>query len=204
MVEAPSAYLMRKSVLTLWNSHHVNSVPFILSINNLPSISLEAKVRLLEWKIRYDLIQYAARGVPALSLDDIRNYQPKKAGGASVLGRFSPPPSLATNVLSKEPMLIRSCLVGLEDVVSRLHNFSQDDGHAIKLGRAAAICHELSKKYEDRDWIIIKGDDTWMKIHHLIVDSVEAPGPAWVRTTGVDEAWDVSHHGTSVVVDPPG
>lgn len=31
-----------------------------------------------------------------------------------------------------------------------------------------------------------------MKIHHLIADSVEAPGPVWVRFPGLDEAWTVS------------
>jgi hypothetical protein len=39
--------------------------------------------------------------------------------------------------------------------------------------------------------LIIRGDDTWAKILHLIVDSVEAPGQHWVRTTGLDEAWNV-------------
>lgn len=76
--------------------------------------------------------------------------------------------------------------------MSRLHNFAEDDGHAIKLARAAVICQEISKKYEDRDWVKIKGDDMWTKIHHLIADSVEAPGPTWVRTAGLDGAWEVS------------
>lgn len=74
-----------------------------------------------------------------------------------------------------------------------MHNFSQDDGHAIKLARAAAICEEVSKKYEDRDWMTIKGDDMWMRVHSLIADSVEAPGTTWVRNAGLDEAWDVSN-----------
>lgn len=82
----------------------------------------------------------------------------------------------------------------LEDIVGRTHNFIEDDGHAIKLARAAVICQEhVSKKYEDRPWMVIKGDDMWTKVHHLIADSVEAPGPTFVRTTGLDEAWDVSN-----------
>lgn len=40
--------------------------------------------------------------------------------------------------------------------------------------------------------MVIKGDDLWTKVHHLIADSVEAPGATWVRTTGLDEAWNVS------------
>jgi hypothetical protein len=38
---------------------------------------------------------------------------------------------------------------------------------------------------------VIKGD-MWDKVLHLIVDSVEAPGPNWVRSCGFEEAWKVS------------
>lgn len=67
-----------------------------------------------------------------------------------------------------------------------------DDGHAIKLSRAAAIAQDVSRKYSAEDWMMIKGDDMWTRIHHLIADSVEAPGPMWVRTAGLDSAWTVS------------
>lgn len=116
-------------------------------------------------------MQYAARAVPALSLDAIKSYQPVHPAGPS-----------------------SSSAVSVYDVLSRLHARPEDDGHAIKLSRAAAICQEFTKKYEDRDWVLLKGDDIWMRIHHLIVDSVEAPGPTWVRTTGLDQSWEVSHH----------
>lgn len=79
------------------------------------------------------------------------------------------------------------------EILSRLHNLD-DDGHAIKLGRATAVCEQISRKYEDKDWLTIKGDDTWSKIYHLIVDSAEAPGQRWVRTAGLDEAWNVGAH----------
>lgn len=67
-----------------------------------------------------------------------------------------------------------------------------DDGHAIKLARAAGICQEVTKKYQHRDWVLIKGDDTWSKINHLILDSLQSPGEYWVRSAGLDEAWTVS------------
>ena len=79
----------------------------------------------------------------------------------------------------------------MSEILSRLHNL-EEDGHAIKLGRATAICQKYSQKYEDKDWLNIKGDDTWTKIYHMIVDSVEAGGEHWVRTCGLDEAWKVS------------
>jgi hypothetical protein len=42
------------------------------------------------------------------------------------------------------------------EIISRLHDID-DDGHAIKLARAAVICQELSRKHEDREWIKLKG-----------------------------------------------
>lgn len=68
--------------------HLVNSAPFFLSINAQSWIPAETKARLLEWKIRSDLMQYAARAVPSVSLDDIKNYQPENPEKASVLGKF--------------------------------------------------------------------------------------------------------------------
>ncbi|KAK4138648.1 hypothetical protein BT67DRAFT_413207 [Trichocladium antarcticum] len=143
--------------------HHVTSAPFFVTLNAQDWVSPETKARLLEWKIRMDLLQYAARGVPELSLEKLAAYQPRR-------------PELGGS---------------LEAIVARLHDFP-DDGHAIKLGRAAVICRNVCKKYEDqgRDWVKIKGDDMWAKVCHLIVDSVEAPGARWVRSCGFEEAWE--------------
>ncbi|KAK4148182.1 uncharacterized protein C8A04DRAFT_23978 [Dichotomopilus funicola] len=141
--------------------HHVNASPFFVTLVQQDWIPVEAKARLLEWKIRMDLLQYVARGSPELSLEKLVNYTPRKpdVGGS------------------------------LEEIVRRLHTV-HDDGHAIKLGRAAVICRELCKPYEtEADWLKVKGDDVWEKVCHLIVDSVEAPGPRWVRSCGFDEAW---------------
>ncbi|KAH8908431.1 HypA protein [Coniochaeta sp. PMI_546] len=140
--------------------HHVNASPLWLTINAQPWIRTETKVRLLEWKIRLDLVQYAARACPPLSLNNITSYKPKDKPERKSL-----------------------------EIISRLHNLD-DDGHAIKLGRAAAVCQQVSKKYEDKSWLTIKGDSAWSQVCHLIVDSVEAPGQNWVRTAGLDEAWN--------------
>lgn len=75
------------------DSHHVNSAPIFLTINAQPWITLETKARLMEWKIRYDLLQYAARGVPALSLDAIKAYQPKQAAEDSITSKAHTCPS---------------------------------------------------------------------------------------------------------------
>ncbi|KAG8158869.1 hypothetical protein KVR01_011312 [Diaporthe batatas] len=140
--------------------HHLNSAPFHLTINSQSWIPAETKARLLEWKIRYDLVEYAARAVPELSLDHIKGYKPRDQGS---------PLSIA-------------------EVASRIHPMP-DDGHAIKLARAVGVCEELTKKYQDKDWVLLKGEDTWSKIHHLVIDSLEGPGDHWVRSAGLDEAW---------------
>lgn len=74
----------------------------------------------------------------------------------------------------------------------REYHALEDEGHAIKLARAAAICQDVSKEHEDREWMIIKGDDTWLRIHHLIRDSVVGPGQKWVWSQGHEDAWKVS------------
>jgi len=119
-----------------------------------------------------DLVQYAGRAVPPLALDKIASYRPNSSdveSNAAGAGAHA------------------------HTTILRLHNFP-DDGHAIKLGRAALLCRDICKTYEDRGWMAIKGDELWDKVYHLIVDSVEAPGPNWVRTCGMEEAWEVRAH----------
>lgn len=63
------------------NRHHVNSAPLFLAFNSDPSFSLETKIRMLEYKIRMDLVQYAAAAVPSLPLEGIASYRPKEKRG---------------------------------------------------------------------------------------------------------------------------
>lgn len=140
--------------------HHVNSSPIFVTLNRQGWIPLEAKVRILEWKIRLDLLQYSARGSPELNTQKIRDYVPKAD---------NPGPPI--------------------ELLPRMHALA-DDGHAIKLFRAVGIGKEVSKPYEDNDWLLVKGD-LWNKVAHMVVDSVEAPGPTWVRNAGFEEAWKV-------------
>ncbi|KAM6523102.1 hypothetical protein FSOLCH5_003721 [Fusarium solani] len=64
--------------------HHVNSSLIYLTFNSQSWLSTTDKVRLLEWKIRLDLVQYAARGRPAVSLGSIESYVPKQPSEESV------------------------------------------------------------------------------------------------------------------------
>lgn len=141
--------------------HYVNAAPLYLVVNSLPWIPIETKVRLLEWKIRLDLLTYAAIGVPDLPLDKIKAYQPENPAVASMTA---------------------------EEIMSKYHPM-EDEGHAIKLARAAAICQDVSQPYEDREWMTIKGVDAWLSIQRLIFDSIVSPGKKWVWGQGHDEAW---------------
>lgn len=146
--------------------HHINVCPIFLAINAQDWIPLESKVRILEWKIRLDLAQFAARACPELSLDRIASYEPKDKGPGSAVERLAP----------------------------RIHAF-EEDGHATKLFRTVEIGRRAISRYDNNDnnkkthWVLIRGPELWDKIMHLVVDSVEAPGPNWVRGAGDAEAW---------------
>ncbi|KAI1849401.1 hypothetical protein JX266_004896 [Neoarthrinium moseri] len=142
--------------------HHVNVSPIFITLNKQDWISVENKIRMLEWKIRLDLIQYSARGSPKLSVDKIKNYVPKDR---------KPGPAV--------------------ELLPRMHQFV-DDGHAIKLFRAIGVGKEACNPYADKEWMPIKGD-LWNQVAHMVADSVEAPGPTWVRNAGFDEAWKEVH-----------
>ncbi|KAK0739736.1 hypothetical protein B0T21DRAFT_285831 [Apiosordaria backusii] len=141
--------------------HHVNASPFFVTVNKMDWVPSKTKKRLLEWKMRMDLLQFVARGCPELNLGRLEGYKPKK-------------PDQGQKV---------------EEIVARLHDFG-DDGHAIKLGRATVVCRNISRPYEQKDGFMVKGG-LWEKICHLIVDSVEAAGEHWVRSAGFEEAWKV-------------
>ncbi|KAJ0290398.1 hypothetical protein COL940_000916 [Colletotrichum noveboracense] len=144
--------------------HHVNASPIFLCFNSKSWISTENKIRMLEHKIRMDLVQYAARGSPQIRVDAISSYRPKDKD--------------QNKQLVSKPT----------DLLPRFHHQS-DDGHTIKVVRALGICQELSQKYSNKPWIRIKNDDEWLKLHYSVLDGTEHSGTKWVRSTGLDEAW---------------
>ncbi|KAL8726031.1 MAG: hypothetical protein Q9166_006976 [cf. Caloplaca sp. 2 TL-2023] len=65
----------------------------------------------------------------------------------------------------------------------------EDDGHASKLVRALKHGEEICRPYNNDPRFRIK-DDTWLKLGHMAIDSVEDTGEPWVRSAGFDEAWE--------------
>ncbi|KAF7559043.1 hypothetical protein G7046_g5112 [Stylonectria norvegica] len=148
--------------------HHINSVPFFLTVNKQAWIPTEMKVRLLEWKIRMDITQYIARGCPPLQPDEIRKYVPKNNYIPEGKREISTP----------------------EELFPRYHRIPGDDGHIVKLARALVLAQHVSRKYADRPWIRIVDEDMWLRIHFILLDGTEHLDPKWVRSAGFEEAWD--------------
>jgi questin oxidase-like protein len=59
------------------NIHHTNSAIFFPRFLSHPALNTATKVRLLEWKGRYDLVNYVGRNTPTLREEDITGYKPK-------------------------------------------------------------------------------------------------------------------------------
>ncbi|OJD17364.1 hypothetical protein AJ78_02549 [Emergomyces pasteurianus Ep9510] len=57
--------------------HCVTSTIFLASFVSQPWISIQNKLRILEWKGRVDLMMYASRGAAELRREEITNYEPK-------------------------------------------------------------------------------------------------------------------------------
>jgi len=142
--------------------HCVNSSIFFSAFLKQPWISTANKIRLLEWKARNDLAMYASRRSPDILLDEIESYKPKHPSSESA-----------------DPWA---------GVFERIGRF-EDDGHAAKLIRALAHGQSVCAPYEDREEFRVKNRH-WLQLGHMVVDSVEAGEPTWVRSAGFDEAWE--------------
>lgn len=68
----------------------------------------------------------------------------------------------------------------------RINKF-EDDGHASKFIRALANGEIKCKEFEEK-WPI-RGN-MWLKMAHMVIDSVEAENANWARSVGFPEAWE--------------
>lgn len=120
----------------------------------------EDRARLLEAKTWSDISMYVSRGSPELILEEVTDYMPKQPQD------------------------------GWHEIFERVDSLP-DDGHASKLVRALANGERVCKEYEDnegKDWPI-RGD-SWLRIAHMAIDSVEGTTTKWVRNAGFDQAWE--------------
>ncbi|KAK0392258.1 hypothetical protein NLU13_1754 [Sarocladium strictum] len=143
--------------------HTLTSSPFFLTINKLGWVPNAQKVRLLEWKMRLDIVEYIAQGCPPLDTASLRRYTPR------------------------DPTQVHSPW----SLLPKFHS-QPDDGHTIKVIRSLILAEQESKKYEDKKWIRIKDAKSWLNAHHVMLDSMntEADTGRWVRGAGFSEAWE--------------
>ncbi|KAI1116533.1 hypothetical protein F5Y14DRAFT_407086 [Nemania sp. NC0429] len=148
--------------------HCVTSSFFFTIFATQPWVSTEAKIRLVEWKGRMDLLWYATCGVPHLEINEIRNY--------------SGHPSESMDW----------------EALIRAVNEQHDDGHVAKFVRALLRGAEVARRItEGRPHtpapisISLKGED-WLRLARMSYDTtLDLSGPAkWVLMAGIDKAWD--------------
>ncbi|CAK7216395.1 hypothetical protein SBRCBS47491_002810 [Sporothrix bragantina] len=157
--------------------HHITSLPFFFALNSFSWVPIEAKARLLEWKIRMDLAQYAARACPPLrNVTALERYQ---TPGDKDEAHHDAATTSADHI-SPEATAAAARLFHLDE-----------DGHAIKLVRATALTERLVRQsvYTNTPCRILNSDSVWEAIFRLETDSVKSPGIKYVRTTGLEEAW---------------
>lgn len=144
--------------------HHVNCGPIFVTLANAEWMDSKTSARLLEWKIRMDLLEYVARGSPSIDVDKLRAYVPREETSRC-----------------KMP----------DEFFKRLHALGADeDGHAIKLARAIEICRRVCRPYKGRPWVLLDEDrGDYEAVLRLVVDSVETGGERWLSSRRLDELW---------------
>ncbi|KAK9439478.1 putative HypA-like protein [Metarhizium brunneum] len=141
--------------------HALNASVFLLALDK-PCFPAAARVRILEHKMRYDVLQYAARGAP----------------------RLSPAHAAAYRDTNSDLLATRA-----EDLLRRYHAVA-DDGHAVKAARALLLAQRVSRGWAGRPWVRLRDDADWRGAHCMLLRGVEGDEPLWVRGAGFDQAWE--------------
>ena len=148
--------------------HSMNCSIFFSAIIEQEWISVEAKRRMLEWKVRMDLALYASRGCPKVDLERVMGY---------------------TGMSGKEE--------SWDELFARANRY-EDDGHLSKLIRALGNGEKACKDFEGEKGFVMKRDmwkrGAQMALDsvegHTQHDSQDEEGPRWVRGAGFEEAWE--------------
>ncbi len=145
--------------------HCVNLGIFLKVFADLSWLDLGSKARLLEWKVRMDLVIYVHRGCPELRLAEIQNYIPRQ------------PDSM-----------------NWEKIIDRSKKIP-DDGHVVKMIRALNQGHDLSQPLEamEDDSITLPiRNEMWLKVANMVLDStqdgVRVPDK-WLFGPRYDQCW---------------
>lgn len=153
--------------------HNVTTSIFLSVLNQQPWIKIEDKARLVEFKMRLDLVWYAASAAPEITPERLLNYEPTVSKGMD--------------------------WYQLYHVVNQHH----DDGHVAKFVRACKNGEDASRPYEQEaanghqngsastDFLPVKGG-TWLKLAQMCYDSTHMfvdGQKKWVWGAGFDPMW---------------
>lgn len=141
--------------------HMVTSSIFLTILARQDWISVENKVRLVEWKGRLDLVWYAASSAPALHTKWIESYQPTLSKGMDWHGLYK-----AVNV-------------------------DHDDGHLAKFVRALKNAEEVGKGFAGEETFPVKGDMWFKTAQMAYDSTASLPIDAkWIMGAGFDPLWN--------------
>lgn len=163
---AVAAQAAEKEVkIDFFSMHCVNLGIFLKVFADLSWLDRAAKARLLEWKVRMDLIIYVNRGCPELRIEEIQDYVPRQ------------PESM-----------------NWEKIIDRSKKIP-DDGHVVKIIRALNQGYDLSQPLEgmEDDSISLPiRNEMWLKIANMVLDStqdgVKVPDK-WLFGPRYDQCW---------------
>lgn len=148
--------------IDFFHMHNVTSSVFLTVLIQDPWVSLENKVRMVEWKARTDLFWYAASGCPEFDAQEIYNYRASSSAGM------------------EWPAIYQAI------------NMMHDDGHVAKFVRALKSAEEVCCPHEQQESISfpMKGE-AWLQLARMAYDStIGVADPAkWVFGVGFDQAW---------------
>lgn len=146
--------------------HCVNFSLFLSVFAQVPWLTIDDKARLLEWKVRFDLVVYVCQGSPKLRSDEIIHYKARQS----------------------------DCM-DWRKIIDRARSIPCD-GHVVKMIRALCHASNISKPFEsmkgNETTFPVKGD-MWLKIGNMVLDSTEdypSVLDKWIRGPGFDSAWD--------------
>ena len=141
--------------------HMITGSIFVTILARQDWISVEDKVRLVEWKGRMDLVWYAASSAPALNTKWIESYQPTLSRGMDWRGLYK-----AVNV-------------------------DHDDGHVAKFVRAIKNAEDIGKAFAGEDTFPVVGDMWFKVAQMTYDSTATLPvDNRWIMGAGFDPLWN--------------
>lgn len=110
--------------------------------------------------MRYDVLQYIARGCPLLRMSTIRE--------------------CSTHVMQEAKLPV--------DLLPTFQNIF-DDGHVVKVVRSLLLAEETSSEWKGSRWMRLSNVEDWLQAHRMLLRGVQGQNDKWIYGTGFTSAW---------------